>query len=212
MQFSPSFISFFSASDTLSGNVLNMRVFLRARDQDSQRHDTTDKSLTYTSYLVISSQASCLRHPVLYRSCIPSYLYANAYQFYVAVYASMHFGVIGPDTQNFWNGNPSCVQSRSDITHHSFRGPSCDKSMGLFQREFSTECDLVLSLSISSIHSFTYDHPAAVYVFSFLFLSLANNMHLWNYKVNTHISNLTGFEFLRAPLFFNIGLKNNPRH
>jgi len=127
MNFSSSFISFFSASDNLFDNG----GFLRARDQekDLQRYDTTDKSLTYTSYLVIWSQASCLRHPVLYRSCIPSYLYANAYQFYVAVYASMPLGVIGPDTQNVSNRNPSCVQSRSDIIHHSLRGPSCDKSI-----------------------------------------------------------------------------------
>jgi hypothetical protein len=38
--------SFFSASNNLLGNVLNMGAFLTARDQDSQKHDTTDKPLT----------------------------------------------------------------------------------------------------------------------------------------------------------------------
>jgi len=30
-----------------------MGVLLRAKDEDSQKHDATDKSLTYTSKLVI---------------------------------------------------------------------------------------------------------------------------------------------------------------
>ena len=48
-----SFPSIFSVSNSLFGNVLNMGVFLTARDQESQKHDTTDKSLTYISNLVI---------------------------------------------------------------------------------------------------------------------------------------------------------------
>jgi len=48
----------------------------------------------------------------------------------------------------------------------------------LFQSEFSTQYDLVLPFPIFSILSFTYGHPVAVYPFSFLFLSLANDMHL----------------------------------
>jgi len=42
----------------------------------------------------------------------------------------------------------------------------------LFQREYSTECDLVLPLQISSILSFPSGHPVAAYVFFLVFLSL----------------------------------------
>jgi hypothetical protein len=42
----------------------------------------------------------------------------------------------------------------------------------LFQSLFSTECDMVLSLSISSILSFPEGHPVAAYVFFFVFPSL----------------------------------------
>jgi hypothetical protein len=43
------------------------------------------------------------------------------------------------------------------------------KTTDFFQSEFSTGCDLVLPLSISSIFSFPYGHPAAAYVFSLIF-------------------------------------------
>jgi hypothetical protein len=39
----------------------------------------------------------------------------------------------------------------------------------LFQSEFSTECDLVLPLSISSVLSFPYGHIVAAYVVSLVF-------------------------------------------
>jgi hypothetical protein len=42
----------------------------------------------------------------------------------------------------------------------------------LFQSQFSTECDLVLPLSISSIFSCPQDHPIAAYAFFLVFLSL----------------------------------------
>ena len=42
----------------------------------------------------------------------------------------------------------------------------------LFQSEFSTEWDLVLPLSISSILSFAWGHPLTSYVFFFVFPSL----------------------------------------
>jgi hypothetical protein len=41
----------------------------------------------------------------------------------------------------------------------------------LFQSQFSTECDLVLSNSISSIPSFSYGHEVAAYVIVLIFLS-----------------------------------------
>jgi hypothetical protein len=41
-----------------------------------------------------------------------------------------------------------------------------------FQREFSTECDLVITLSISLILSFPCGHPVAVYVIFLVFPSL----------------------------------------
>ena len=46
------FPSFFSASNSLFGNVVSMGGFFRAIDQDSQKHDTTEKSLTYISQSV----------------------------------------------------------------------------------------------------------------------------------------------------------------
>jgi hypothetical protein len=42
----------------------------------------------------------------------------------------------------------------------------------LFQSEFTTECDLVLRLSCSSIVSFLQGYPVAVYVFVLVFASL----------------------------------------
>ena len=47
--------------------------------------------------------------------------------FYVALYASMHLGVTGPQTKNISYGSPPCVQSMSHTTHHSFHGLSCDR-------------------------------------------------------------------------------------
>ena len=42
----------------------------------------------------------------------------------------------------------------------------------LFQSKFSTECDLVLPLSIDGIFSFPQGHPVASYVFFLVFPSL----------------------------------------
>jgi hypothetical protein len=42
----------------------------------------------------------------------------------------------------------------------------------LFKSKFSTECDLVLSLSISSSLSFLYNHSVAAYMFFFVFPAL----------------------------------------
>jgi hypothetical protein len=52
---------------------------------------------------------------------------------------------------------------------HSFCGLSYDRSIASSKTEFSTECDLVLPVSISSIFSFPKVHPVAAYVFFLVF-------------------------------------------
>ena len=54
----------------------------------------------------------------------------------------------------------------------------------LFQSEFSTECDLVLCLSITRIFSFTSCHPVAPYIFFVAFTSLLKYLHFSHARSN----------------------------
>ena len=65
----------------------------------------------------------------------------------------------------FWNFGNNLI--------HSFIPPSALRHVhSLFQSEFSTECDLVLPLSVPSIPSFPSGRPVVAYFFFLIFPSL----------------------------------------
>jgi len=63
---------------------------------------------------------------------------------------------------------------------HSFGSLSYERqSHSLYQSEFSTECNLVLSLSIFSVLSFPYGYPVVFYVFFLVLQLLLTSFYLY---------------------------------
>ena len=83
----------------------------------------------------------------------------------------------------------------------------------VFQSEFATKCNLVRTLSVSSILSFPYGHPVAAYVFFLVLLSLLSfPLSLHQYRV------LAGSSYARCdqtnqPYFYllHVRLSSPPR-